>query len=84
MSDTVQSALPDVSIRQDEGRGMSEAATPMTQEKVCPVCPHPVDVHDGMGCTQDVDGVICVCPVSQNMPGAELSQGVHWRKPDTE
>ena len=53
-----------------------------SQAKECPVCPHPVKVHDGVGCTASVDGSMCVCPIAQDMPGSPLTKGTLWKEPD--
>ena len=50
-------------------------------DSVCPVCPHPVKYHDGIGCTSDQAGSnglqSCPCPVAQDMPDKPLTAGVH-------
>lgn len=53
----------------------------------CPVCPHEVGDHDGVGCTGDyVDAhgldAPCPCPAAQDMPDRPLSRGVFWPKPE--
>ena len=48
-------------------------------DDVCPVCPHQIKYHDGVGCTDEQagnDGAPCPCPVSQSMPGRPLEPGI--------
>ena len=47
----------------------------------CPVCPHDLAHHDGLGCTEPaIDGLLCLCPVAMDMPESTPSQGVYWNK----
>ena len=47
----------------------------MCYHRECPVCPHPLQVHDGIGCTDINVGdpsQPCPCMVSQAMPNSPL------------
>ena len=47
----------------------------------CPVCPHDLAIHDGIGCTEPAaDGLVCQCPVAMEMPSSTPSHGLNWGK----